>query len=240
MKGSGFIGILGLVTGFMFCILGIVLIAGVPFLTAPLNSMVQSSARGLRTSSDAISSVTEGVSNSTGMIEEVRVSLESASGALEGTGEVLGQTVEILEETRIILPAMANDMASMPPMLRNLMPNNHFDEVAERTEILAGMLSLLNTRLESLSIDVNETSDAIGCVAASVETLQEDLLSAEGSFSEAAEKMEATACFLENGSFASVAAVSSAGLGVLLFLTGLFQIMSGLTIKRLMRDGSGV
>ncbi|HOP27443.1 MAG TPA: hypothetical protein PLM22_09970 [Candidatus Sabulitectum sp.] len=240
MKGSGFIGILGLVTGFMFCILGIVLIAGVPFLTAPLNSMVQSSARGLRTSSDAISSVTEGVSNSTGMIEEVRVSLESASGALEGTGEVLGQTVEILEETRIILPAMANDMASMPPMLRNLMPNNHFDEVAERTEILAGMLSLLNTRLESLSIDVNETSDAIGGVAASVETLQEDLLSAEGSFSEAAEKMEATACFLENGSFASVAAVSSAGLGVLLFLTGLFQIMSGLTIKRLMRDGSGV
>lgn len=239
MKGSGFIGILGLVTGSLFCILGIVLMAGVPFLTAPIDSMLQSSARGLRTSSDAIGSVTEGVSNSTGMVEEVRVSLESASGALEGTGEVLGQTVEILEETRIILPAMANDMASMPPMLRNLMPNNHFDEVAERTEILAGMLGLLNTRLESLSIDVNETSDAISGVAASVETLQVDLLSAEGSFSEAAEKMEATACFLENGSFSSVAAVFSAGLGALLFLTGLFQIMSGLTIRRLMRNGSG-
>ena len=68
MKGSVFIGTLGFVTGGLLCLLGIVFIAGAPLLTNPLDSMLQSSARGLRTSGEAINSVTDGVSNSTGMI----------------------------------------------------------------------------------------------------------------------------------------------------------------------------
>lgn len=239
MKGSGFIGTLGFITGGLLCILGIVFLAGAPLLTAPLDSMLEGSARGLRTSGEAINSVTEGVSNSSGMIAEVKGSLETTSGALSGTGEVLQQTVEILEETRIILPAMANDMASMPPMVRNLMPNNHFDEVAERTETVAVKLGLLNAQLENLSMDVMETSDAISAVAVSVETLQEDLLSAEGSFSEAADKMEATACFVEGGSFSGVVAALSAGIGLLLLLVGLYQISSALIIRRLMKGKAG-
>jgi methyl-accepting chemotaxis protein len=208
---------------------------GAPLLTDPLDSMLQGSARGLRASGEAINSITDGVSNSTGMINEVKHSMETTSGALSSTAEVLQQTVEILEETRIILPAMANDMASMPPMLRNLMPNNHFDEISERTETVAVKLGLLNTQLENLSTDVMETSDAIGGVAVSVETVQEDLLSAEGSFSKAAEKMEATACFVENGSFSSMVAVLSAGIGVLLLLVGLYQFFSAFIIRRLMK-----
>lgn len=235
MKGSGLIGALGFVTGGLFCILGIVFLAGAPLLNDPLDSMLEGSARGLRKSGEAINSVTDGVSNSSGMINEVKGSLEATSEALSGTGEVLQQTVEILEETRIILPAMANDMASMPPMVRNLMPNNHFDEVAERTETIATKLGLLNTQLENLSSDLTVTSDAIEGVAASVEILQDDLLSAEGSFSEAADKMESTASFIENGSFSSAAAAFSAGIGVLLLLTGLYQIASGIMIRRLMK-----
>ena len=235
MKGAGFIGTLGLVTGGLLCLLGIVFLAGAPLLTDPLDSMLQGSARGLRTSGEAINSVTDGVSNSTGMISEVKGSLETTSEALSSTGEVLQQTVEILEETRIILPAMANDMASMPAMLRNMMPSNHFDEVAERTATVAVKLGLLNTQLENLSLDVMETSSAIGGVAVSVETLQDDLLSAEGSFSEAADKMEATACFVENGSFSSMLAALSAGIGVLLVLVGLYQISSALMIRRIMK-----
>jgi hypothetical protein len=198
--------------------------------------MLEDSAKGLRISGQAINSVTGGVSNSTEMISDVKISLETTSEALFSTGDILRHTVEILEETRIILPSIANDMASMPQMLRNLMPNNHFDEVAERTETVAVRLGTLNARLESLSEDVIITSDAIGGVAASVEMLQEDLLSAEGSFSEAANKMETTACFIENGSFSSTVAVMSLSIGVLLLLTGLYQVFSGLAIRKLMKN----
>jgi len=216
------------------CVLGLIFLVGAPLVTNALDSMLESSARGLRTSGEAINSVTDGVSNSSGMINEVKESLETTSEALSSTSEVLQQTVEILEETRIILPAMANDMASMPSMLRNMMPNNHFDEVAERTETVSVKLGLLGTQLENLSMDVLETSNAIGGVAVSVETLQADLLSAEGSFSEAADKMEATASFVENGSFSATVASLSAGIGLLLVLVGLFQISSGLLIRRIM------
>lgn len=235
MKGSGLIGMLGFLTGILFILLGIVFLVGGSLITSPLDSMIDSSAMGLRTSGEAISSVTDGVANSSGMIEDVRVSLETSANALTGTGDVIQQTVDILEETRIIMPALANDMASMPPMVRNLMPDNHFDEVAERTENVAFQLGLLNTQLENLSGDVLVTSGAISGVAASVETLKEDLLSAEGSFSEAAEKMEDTATFLENGSFAGVVAVLTMGIGILLVLTGLYQVTSGITIRRLMK-----
>lgn len=236
MKYSDFIGTLGIASGAMLCVLGVIFLVGAPFLTSPLNSMLEDSAKGLRISGQAINSVTGGVSNSTEMISDVKISLETTSEALFSTGDILRHTVEILEETRIILPSIANDMASMPQMLRNLMPNNHFDEVAERTETVAVRLGTLNARLESLSEDVIITSDAIGGVAASVEMLQEDLLSAEGSFSEAANKMETTACFIENGSFSSTVAVMSLSIGVLLLLTGLYQVFSGLAIRKLMKN----
>ena len=235
MNGSGFIGTLGLVTGVLFILLGIVFLVAGPLITNPLDSMLDSSARGLRTSGEAISSVTNGVSNSSGMIEDVRVSLETSSEALTGTGDVIQQTVEILEETRIIIPALANDMSSMPPMVRNLMPGNHFNEIAERTETVAVKLGLLNTQLESLSGDVLSTSEAVSGVALSVETLKDDLLSAEGSFSEAAEKMEETADFLEKSSFAGTVAVLFMGIGILMLLTGLYQVSSAVTISRLMK-----
>lgn len=236
MKASGIAEPLGFVTGLLLCVLGVVFIAGAPLVLSPLNSMMDSSARGLRSSGEAINSVTQGVSSSSGMISDVRTSLETSSEALCSTGEVVQQTVEILEETRLILPAMANDMASMPPMVRNLMPNNHFDEVAERTETVSQKLGLLNSRLENLSLDILETSGAIEQVAVSVEKLQEDLLSAEGSFSEAADKMESTACFVENGSFSSMVAVLSAGVGILLFLSGLYHFTSALAISRLRKE----
>ena len=239
MKGFSFPVVLGLVTGALLCSFGVVFLVGGPLVTSPLDSMLEGSARGLRTSGEAIGSVTEGVSNSSGMISEVKNSLMTTSEALSSTGDVIQQTVEILEETRIILPAMANDMASMPPMVRNLMPNNHFDEVAERTETVAAKLGLLNAQLEDLSMDVLVTSGSIGEVAVSVETLQEDLLSAEGSFSEAADKMEATACFLERGSFSSVIALLSSAIGVLLILSGLYHIFSALTLRRLVNAKVG-
>ncbi len=188
MKGSMYINILGTTTGVLLIALGIVFMAAGPLLMKPLDSMLMNSARGLRTSSGAIITLTEGVSNSSGMINEVQTSMNTTSLVLFRTGDVLNQTVGILEETRIILPAIANDMASMPPMLRNIMPGNHFDEVAERTENVAAKLGLLNGQLENLSTDVIQTSEAIDGVASAVDTLREDLLSAEGSFSEAAEK----------------------------------------------------
>ena len=108
--------------------------------------------------------------------------------------------------------------------------------MAERTETVATKLGLLNTQLENLSSDLIVTSDVIGGVASSVETLQDDLLSAEGSFSEAADKMESTASFIENGSFSSAVAAFSAVIGVFLLLTGLYQITSGIMIRRLMKS----
>ncbi len=158
MKGSMYINILGTTTGVLLIALGIVFMAAGPLLMKPLDSMLMNSARGLRTSSGAIITLTEGVSNSSGMINEVQTSMNTTSLVLFRTGDVLNQTVGILEETRIILPAIANDMASMPPMLRNIMPGNHFDEVAERTENVAAKLGLLNGQLENLSTDVIQTS----------------------------------------------------------------------------------
>ncbi len=235
MKGSGLIGSMGFITGILFIILGAVFVAGGPLLTAPLNSMLEDSAGGLRTSSEAIRSVTEGVSNSSGMIEEVRISLVTSSEALEGTGDVIEQTVDILAETRIIMPLLAGDMASMPPMVRSLMPENNFDEIAERTENMAVLIGMLNTHLETLSADLGVTAGIIGDVAASVELLQEDLLSAEGSFSEAANKMEATASFIENGTYSTLIAGLLVGVGLLMVLTGLYHIISASAIRKLMK-----
>lgn len=232
MKGSVYISTLGTVTGILLILLGAAVLAAGPLLMDPLDSMLGNSARGLRTSSSAIRTVTEGVSSSTGMINEVQSSMHTTSSALYRTGDVLNQTVEILEETRAILPAIANDMASMPPMLRNIMPGNHFDEVAERTENVAAKLGLLNGQLENLSFDVISTSGAIEGIACSVDTLRGDILSAEGSFNEAAEKMERTAEYIERGSFSKLVVFLSFLLGILLVLAGLYLISSG----RVMRD----
>jgi len=236
MKEPGLVSTLGVVTGGLYMLTGFALLFSGPLLTAPADSMLQSTARGLRTSADAIRSVTEGVSNSTGMVEQVTISLETSSDALSGTADVIRQTVELLEASRIVLPTIANDISSIPVMLRNLMPNNHFDEVAERTQTVAMKLGELNSTLESLSSDVSTTSDAIAGVAVSVEGLQEDLLSAEGSFSEAAEKMERAAVFIENGSFSTGIVVFALFLGILLVLTGLYQMASGLMIKRMSKE----
>ncbi|MCK5786057.1 MAG: hypothetical protein KAH54_05820 [Candidatus Sabulitectum sp.] len=233
MKGSGFVNALGFITGTVFMLLGIALAIGGPILTSSLDSALQESSMGIRTAGEAIRTATEGVSNSTGMIEEVRLSLESSSEIVSGTGVVLQQTVSILEELRIILPALASDMASMPQMLRGLMPANHFDEVAERAETVSTELGFLNTQLEDLAGEVSEAGESIGDVAASVEALEEDLLSAEGSFSDAADKMDQVAIALENGSYAGFISVSSAALGVLLFLAGLYQISTGMMIRKL-------
>ncbi len=237
MKGSVFISTLGTITGVLLILLGTAVLVAGPLLMDPLDSMLENSARGLRTSSSAIRTVTEGVSNSTGMINEVQSSMNTTSSALFRTGDVLNQTVEILEETRTILPAIANDMASMPPMLRNIMPGNHFDEVAERTENVAAKLGLLNGQLENLSADVISTSGAIEGIACSVDTLREDILSAEGSFNEAADKMENTADIIERGSFSTLAVFISFLIGILLVLAGLYQIYSGRMIRDLMEKG---
>ncbi|MEA3266726.1 MAG: hypothetical protein U9P42_07265 [Candidatus Fermentibacteria bacterium] len=204
-------------------------------MTGTIDSVLQESSAGLRTASDAIRTATEGVANSTGMVEEVRLSLESSSEVVASTGDVIYQTVSILEEMRIILPALAGDMASMPPLLRNIMPVNHFDEVAERTETVSNELGFLNSQLEALAADVILTGESISEVAVSVEVMEDDLLSAEGSFSDAAEQMELIAVSLENGYFAGVIAVFSVGLGVLMLLAGLYQISAGIMIRKLVK-----
>lgn len=233
MKGSAFVNALGFTTGIIFMLLGAALSIGGPLITTSLDSILQESSRGLRTASGAIKTATEGVANSTGMVEEVRLSLESTSEVVSGTGVIIQQTVSILEEMRIILPALANDMASMPLMVRNMMPANHFDEVAQRTEIVSTELGFLNSQLEDLAGDVTLVGGSIGEVAASVEAMEEDLLSAEGSFSDAAEKMNLVAVSLENGSYAGIIVTSSACLGILMFLAGLYQISTGMMIRKL-------
>lgn len=235
MKGSGFVNALGFVTGVTFMLLGMVFIVGGSLMTGTIDSVLQESSAGLRTASDAIRTATEGVANSTGMVEEVRLSLESSSEVVASTGDVIYQTVSILEEMRIILPALAGDMASMPPLLRNIMPVNHFDEVAERTETVSNELGFLNSQLEALAADVILTGESISEVAVSVEVMEDDLLSAEGSFSDAAEQMELIAVSLENGYFAGVIAVFSVGLGVLMLLAGLYQISAGIMIRKLVK-----
>lgn len=233
---KGLFSTLGYAIGVLYILLGVVLLFGGPALTGPLNSMIENSAEGLRTSGEAVSSVTDGVSRSTSMVEEVKVSMENTSEALASIADVINQTVGILEETRLILPAIANDMASMPPMLRNMMPNNHFDEVAERAEIVSQKLGLLNSRLEDLTGDVIVTSNSIANVAVSVENLQETLLSAEGSFSDAASQMESTAVFLEKGSFSAGIVVFTSCAGILLVLTGIYQFISALMISKMSRE----
>lgn len=235
MKGSGFLNALGFVTGVIFMMLGAVLTVGGPLITASLDSMLQGSVGGLRSASGSIRAATEGVSNSTGMVEEVRLSLESTSELVSSTADVLQQTVSILEELRMILPALANDMASMPAMLRSMMPANHFDEVAERTEIVSIELGFLNTQLENLAGDVTQVGESICEVAISVEIMEEDLLSAEGSFSDAADRMNAAADSMENGSYARLISASSIGLGILMLLAGLYQISSGMMIRKLVK-----
>ncbi len=233
MKGSGFVNTLGFITGIIFMVLGVVVAIGGSMITASLDSVLQESSKGLRTASEAIRTATEGVSNSSGMVEEVRVSLETTSEVISSTGVVIQQTVAILEEMRIILPALANDMASMPPMVRNMMPANHFDEIAERTETVSVELGFLNSQLEDLAVDVNLIGESIGQVAISVEAMEDDLLSAEGSFSDAAEKMEQVAGSLENGSYSGAIVLITIGLGILLFLAGLYQISMGMMIRKL-------
>ncbi|MCD4707337.1 MAG: hypothetical protein K8S62_06330 [Candidatus Sabulitectum sp.] len=236
MKGSGFVNALGFITGMIFMFLGVALAIGGPIIITTLDSMLQESSRGLLTASGAIRTATEGVSNSRGMVEEVRLSLESTSELVSNTSDVLQQTVSILEELRIILPALANDMASMPAMLRNMMPANHFDEVAERTETVSAELGFLSFELEDLAGDVTLAGESIGEVAVSVEAVEEEFLSAEGSFSDVAEKIELVAASLENGSYASITIVSLIGFGVLMFLAGLHQISSGMMIRKLAKN----
>ncbi len=235
MKGSGFVNALGFITGTVFMLLGLLLAIGGPMITTSLDSILQESSTGLRTAGSAIRTATDGVSSSNGMIEEVRTSLENTAEVVSATGGVIEQTVSILEGMRVVLPALANDMASMPQMLRNLMPANHFDEVAERTENISSELGLLNSELEDLSVDVLLAGESIGDVAVSVEALEDDLLSAEGSFSAAAEKMESVAASIEDGHYSGIVIVFSAGLGILLFLAGLYQIATGLMIRKLVK-----
>ncbi len=233
MKGSGFVNALGLFTGVTFMLLGMVFLIGGSLITGTVDSILLESSAGLRTASEAIRTATDGVASSTGMVEDVRLSLESSSEVVASTGGVIRQTVSILEQMRIILPALANDMASMPLPVRNLMPANHFDEVAERTETVAEELGFLNSQLEALAVDVILTGESIGEVAVSVEAMEDDLLSAEGSFSDAAEKMETIAISIEDGSFAGIIAIFLAGFGVLMLLAGLYQISAGIMIRKL-------
>ncbi len=235
MKGSGFVNALGFITGTVFMLLGLLIAIGGPMITTSLDSILQESSTGLRTAGSAIRTATDGVSSSNGMIEEVRISLENTAEVVSATGYVIEQTVSILEGMRIILPALANDMASMPQMLRNMMPANHFNEVAERTENISSELGFLNSELEDLSVDVLLAGESIGNAAVSVEALEEDLLSAEGSFSAAADKMEAVAASIENAHYSGAIMVFSAGFGILLFLAGLYQIVTGLTIRKLVK-----
>jgi hypothetical protein len=236
MKGSWFTGALGLLTGVLFFVLGAVFAAGGRLLTAPLDAMLKSTSEGLHTSANAVQSVTRGVASSSGMIDQVQVSLENTSVTLYRTGEVVQGTISVLEETGMILPAIAGDMAAMPPLLRNLMPGNHFDEVAIRAETVAGRLGELSGRMEALSADLVTTSSNIADVAASVESLREDLLSAEGSFSQAAERMEEMALFLENGSIISTILWAVTWAGILLMAAGIYQVNSALNIRKLMKS----
>jgi hypothetical protein len=235
MKGSGFVNALGFITGTVFILLGVAFSAGGPLVNSRLDSSIQELSSGLRTAGNAISTSTEGVSGSTGMIDEVRISLENTSSIVTNTGDVILQTVTILEELKVILPALANDMASMPPMVRNMMPANHFDEVAERTETVSTELGFLNSHLEDLSGDIVIVGESIGEVAVSVEAMEEDLLSAEGSFSEAADRMKEVASSLENGTFTGMLSISMVGFGILMFLAGLYQISTGMMIRKLVK-----
>jgi hypothetical protein len=235
MKGTEIVNALGFVTGAVFMLLGIVLSIGGSLITATLDTALQESSRGLRAAGDAINTATDGVAGSRGMVEEVRRSLENTSCIVTGTGDVIQHTVSILEEMRFILPVLANDMASMPPMVRNMMPSNHFDEVAERTETVSAEIGFLNSRLEDLSEDVTVAGESIGDVALSVEAMEDDLLSAEGSFSDAAGKMEEIAASLEGESYATFVAMFTVGFGVLMFLAGVYQISSGLIIRKLVK-----
>ncbi|MCD6588521.1 MAG: hypothetical protein J7K88_08215 [Candidatus Fermentibacteraceae bacterium] len=235
MKGSGFVNALGFITGTVFMFLGVVFSIGGPLVNSRLDSSLQELSHGIRIAGNAVSTSTEGVSGSTGMIEEVRISLENTSSIVTNTGDVILQTVTILEELKVILPALANDMASMPSMVRNMMPANHFDEVAERTETVSTELGFLNTHLEDLSGDIIVVGGSIGEVAVSVEAMEQDLLSAEGSFGEAADMMNELASSLENGSFTDIVSISMIGLGILMFLAGLYQIFTGMMIRKLVK-----
>lgn len=233
MKRFGFLNTLGFVTGVLFMVLGGVLIIGGPLTAAFLDSMLLESARGLYSASSAIRTATDGVSNSTGMVEEVRLSLERTSEAVLSTAVVLQQTVSILNEMETILPALAKDMESVPAIVRNLMPANSFDDIAQRTNIVSTELGFLNTQLEALAGDVTQVGEAIGDVTGSVEAMEEDLLSAQGSFGDAADKMDMAAASMKRGSYTGIIVASSIGLGILLLLSGLYQISSGMMIRKL-------
>jgi hypothetical protein len=236
MKNPRFISSLGFITGGLFMFFGVALLVGGPLLTGEFNSVLSDSSSGLRTASCAIKRVTTGVNKSVGMVEEVRLSLVNTSEVVTGTASVVEQTVGILEHMGIILPSIAGDMASMPVMVRNMVPNNHFDEVAERTQTVAVELDSLNARLEILSGGIERAGAGISLVAASVEALEDDLLSSEGSFSDAAAKIDETADAIDSGSFISGFLFSVAGLGLLMFLLGFYQISSGMIIRRLLEE----
>jgi len=236
MKRYGFISALGFFTGVLFMVLGIALVIGAPLLAGSFNSMLHDSSLGLRAASGAIRNVTEGVGNSASMVEEVRLSLLSTSEVITGTGEIVRQTVTILEQMRIILPLISGDMHSMPVMVRSLIPDNHFEEVAERTQTVASELGFLNARLESLAGDIELAGNGISSVALSVEILEDDLLSAEGSFGDAASKMEDTADTIDKGSFGKTVILVLVGTGLLVFLMGLYQISAGILIRRLEKE----
>jgi len=236
MRSSGFVNMLGYLIGGVLILLGLALVVGGPLLASSLTKGVEESASGLRVVSGAIRTATGGVSSSSGIIEEVRISLETTSAITSSTAQVIESTIVVLDNIKIIMPLLASDMSSMPPMVRNLMPNNNFDEVAVRTEEVSDDLGYLNTRLATLSLEVSNTGESIDDLADAVQGIEENLLSAEGSFGNAADNMEQIAESLENSSFSGVVISVLIGVGLLLFLSGLYLILTRGIIYKLAKE----
>lgn len=236
MKSFGFVNLLGNCIGLVLMLLGLVFIVGGPLVASSLTRGVDESASGLRVASGAIRTATGGVSNSSAIIEDVRLSLVASSEITSGTAEVIESTIVVLDNIKIIMPLLASDMSSMPPMVRNLMPNNNFDEVASRTNEVSDDLGYLNTRLAVLSSEVSVTGETINELAEAVHGVEEDLLSAEGSFGDAADNMDQIAESLESNSFTSIMVLILVGAGLLFFLSGLYLILTGAKINKLVRE----
>ncbi len=236
MRSSGFVNMLGYLIGGVLILLGLALMVGGPLVASFLTKGVEESASGLRVASGAIRTATGGVSSSSGIIEEVRISLESTSEITTSTAQVIESTIVVLDDIKIIMPLLASDMSSMPLMVRNLMPNNKFDEVAARTEEVSDDLGYLNTRLARLSLEVSSTGESINNLADAVLGIEENLLSAEGSFGNAADNMEQIAESLEKSSFSDVVISILIGVGLLLFLSGLYLILTREIIYKLAKE----
>ncbi len=236
MRGSGFVNVLGYLIGGILILLGLALVVGGPLVASSLTTGIEESASGFRVASGAIRTATGGVSSSSGIVEEVRISLETTSAITSSTAQVIESTIVVLDNIKIIMPLLASDMSSMPPMVRNFMPNNNFDEVAVRTEEVSDDLGYLNTRLATLSLEVSSTGESINDLADAVQDIEENLLSAEGSFGNAADNMEQIAESLDNSSLPGVVIFILIGVGLLLFLSGLYLILTSVMIHKLVKE----